>query len=399
MRSMDPYQVLGVDKSADKGSIKKAYYKKAKQYHPDTVTDGNKEEAQKKFAEINNAYEVLSDESKRAQYDQFGHMPDDMGGMGGQGFDPSQFQGMEDIFEMFGFGGQQGGRQQPTRGADIHMVLRLPFMDAVNGCVRELKINTKVECGDCGGLGDQKSSSKCSHCKGRGWRTRRHAFFEVQEECSACNGLGTDPCRGCRGTGTKLKTQKVEVKIPAGVDESTTLRIASRGHTGDRGGKRGNLHLQLKVDAHRHFKRVGADIYFTAAIPFTRAILGGTVTVPSLKGEAIVKVPAGCQVGHVLSMREKGIKYPNQNKYGNQYVKFDIQLPKELTPEQQELMRQLSYTLDPDAAAARDATAAAAAQATSSSATDDNSTEADKDSTDASEKAGDGKKKKKGWFS
>ncbi|TMW64211.1 hypothetical protein Poli38472_012833 [Pythium oligandrum] len=344
----DYYDVLGVSRDADKNEIKKKYYQLAKKYHPDT----NKEDpdAAKKFAEATEAWEVLGNEEKRQKYDTFGHAGvDENGGYG----DASDFQGFEDIFggfaSMFGeqaFGGRgRRGANQPQRGADIQVNVNLNFMEAVNGTTRDLHITANEECGTCNGSGAKPGTKKqtCRQCNGSGVEIMQQGFFAVETPCRRCRGSGSiieSPCGTCRGKGQVKKPRTVEVKIPEGVDQGMNLRLAHQGEPGVNGGPSGHLYVGINVQPDPFFKRRKTDVYIDVPISIAQAVLGGHVVVPTLSGEVELKIPKGTQPDTVLQMRGKGIKELNSSRRGSQMVNLQVQVPKALSPRQQELMEE-----------------------------------------------------------
>eukprot|EP00808_Paulinella_micropora_P001980 g75162.t1 len=345
----DYYETLGVTKSASQDEIKKAYFKLAKKWHPD-ANKGNKD-AEKKFAEISNAYDVLKDEKKREKYDMFGHEGENleenpfsgMGGQGGMGMDAEEV--LREFFGdgggPFGMGGGRSARKRPQRGQDLQITIPLSFMEAVNGTSRVVKVQRRKSCEKCDGSGEQPGT-QCKVCNGKGFRARRQGFFEVQEVCGACQGRGSNACTSCFGAGLVPDSAEVKITVPAGVDYDTNLRLIGQGHAGAHKGTPGHLWIKFKIEPSNVFHRVGADIYVTAPISFTTAALGGHVMVPTLSGEAKVKVTPGTQSGDKRAMRSKGIPVVNRPKsFGDQYVTFHVEVPKTLTKEQTALLEQL----------------------------------------------------------
>ncbi|CAI5734527.1 unnamed protein product [Hyaloperonospora brassicae] len=311
----DFYDVLGVARNASKNEIKKKYYQLAKKHHPDT----NKAdpEAAKKFAEATEAWEILGDDDKRQKYDAYGHAGVD----------------------------EQGGANQPQRGADIQVDLTLSFMEAVKGTMRDLNITTNVECDTCDGSGAKPGTKAktCPACNGSGVQIMQQGFFAVESPCRRCRGEGTiieSPCGTCYGKGTVKKPRTVEVKIPEGVDQGMNLRLANQGEPGQRGGPAGHLYVGIHVLPDPFFKRRKTDVYVDVPISVAQAVLGGTVVVPTLTGEVEMKIPRGTQPETVLQMRGKGIKELNSNRRGSQLVNLQVCVPKSLSPRQEELMQE-----------------------------------------------------------
>ena len=354
----DYYEVLGVGKSADEKEIKKAYRKLAMQYHPDRNPDNK--EAEEKFKEINEAYEVLSDETKRRNYDQFGHEGVNGQGFGGQGFGGGFGSGgFEDIFgDIFGdmFGGGFGGsgrqrRRGPERGADIRQNITIDFEEAAFGKKASIKINRSEECDKCSGTGSKPGTSKktCPTCNGAGEvRTvQRTPFGNIASSrpCGTCGGEGEiieSPCDKCHGTGSTRKVKTIEVDIPAGIDGGQMKKLAGQGEVGTKGGPRGDLYIVVNIRNHSLFTRDGYDVYLEMPISFSQVALGGEIEVPTLDGKVVYNVPAGTQTGTVFRLREKGIKKLRGNTRGDQYVKVVVETPKNLTDRQKELLRELA---------------------------------------------------------
>ena len=356
----DYYEVLGVSKDADAKEIKKAYRKLAMKYHPDK-NPGDKA-AEEKFKEINEAYEVLSDEEKRSTYDRFGH--DGLNGQagfgGGQGFGgfggSGGFGGFEDIFgDIFGsgfggFGGSGGSsrRRGPRRGADIRQSVTIKFEEAAFGKKIKVKINRSEECDECHGSGAKPGTTKktCPTCHGSGTvqSVQRTPFGNIasQRTCSTCNGDGEineSPCNKCHGKGSVRKTKTIEVDIPAGIDDGQMIKLSGQGEVGEKGGPRGDLYIVVNVQKHEIFTREGYDVYIEMPIRFTQAALGDKLEVPTLDGKVSYNLPEGTQTGTVFRLREKGIPKLRSNSRGDQYVKVIIDTPKKLNDEQKELLR------------------------------------------------------------
>ena len=358
MAKRDYYEVLGVDKGADAQTLKKAYRKLAMQYHPDRNPDNP--EAEAKFKEINEAYEVLSDDTKRANYDQFGHDgPQGFGGAGGfGGFGGFGGGGVEDIFDMFGdmFGGGYGGssrprRRGPERGADIRQDITITFEEAAFGVKKSIKINRTEECSECNGSGAKSGTSKktCPTCNGAGEvRTaQRTPFGNIMSTrvCSTCQGDGEvleSPCPKCNGQGKTRKVKTIEIDIPAGIDNDQMIKLSNQGDVGSKGGPRGDLYVAVRVMPHTLFTRDGFDIYFEMPITFAQAALGDEVEIPTLHGNVIYNIPEGTQTGTVFRLREKGIQKMRSNSKGDQYVKVIVDTPKKLNDKQKQLLKEFA---------------------------------------------------------
>ncbi len=354
----DYYETLGVGKGAGDDEIKKAYRQMAKKYHPD-MNPGDAE-AEKKFKEVNEAYEVLSDSEKRAKYDQYGHAAFDpsSGFGGGGGFGGFDFD-MGDIFSSFFGGGFGGGRSQsranaPIAGDDIGVRVVLSFEEAAFGCKREVSFARVQRCGDCSGSGAKKGTSpeKCTKCGGRGTVTvqQRTAFGMMQstKACPDCNGTGKiikTPCENCRGKGYVKITKKLEVTIPAGIDDGQRIALRDQGNEGRNGGPNGDLIIQVSVRPHAIFERDGNDIYCEVPVTFAEAALGATIKIPTLDGQMDYEIPEGTQTGTVFTIKQKGINAVNSRSRGNLYVKVVVETPKNLSAEQKKLLRQFADSL------------------------------------------------------
>ena len=354
----DYYDVLGVDKSADATAIKKAYRKLAMKYHPDK-NPGDKE-AEEKFKEINEAYEVLSDETKRRNYDQFGHEGVNGQGFGGAGgFGGQGFGGFDDIFgdifgDMFGGGFSGGSRQRrrgPERGADIKQRVNISFEEAAFGKKVQVKINRSEECDQGHGSGAKPGTSKktCPTCHGSGQvqSVQRTPFGNIASTrtCSTCNGEGEvidSPCSKCHGKGSIRKTKTIEVDIPAGIDNGQMIKLGGQGELGTRGGPRGDLYIEVNVQSHPLFTRDGYDVYLEMPITFAQATLGDKIQVPTLDGKVEYEVPEGTQTGTVFRLKGKGIPKLKSDVRGDQYVKVTVEIPKKLNEKQKELVREFA---------------------------------------------------------
>ena len=353
----DYYETLGISKGASDDEIKRAYRQMAKKYHPDMNPDNK--EAEQKFKEVNEAYEVLSDADKKAKYDQYGHAAFEQGGgFGGGGFGGFDFD-MGDIFSSFfgGFGG--GGRSQsransPQAGDDIGVRVVLSFEEAAFGCKKEVSYARVQKCADCSGTGAKKGTSpeKCTKCGGRGTVTvqQRTAFGVMQstKACPDCGGTGKiikTPCENCRGKGYVKITKKLEVTIPAGIDDGQRIALRGQGNEGRNGGPAGDLIIQVSVRPHAIFERDGNDIYCEVPISFAEAALGATIKIPTLEGQMDYDIPEGTQTGAVFTIKQKGINAVNSRSKGNLYVKVIVETPRSLNSEQKKLLRQFADSL------------------------------------------------------
>jgi molecular chaperone DnaJ len=357
----DYYEILGVDRGASDTELKKAYRNLAKKYHPD-INPGNKE-AEVKFKEINEAYEVLSDPQKRQQYDRFGHAGMDGSGFGGfGGFGGFDF-GFDDLFEGF-FGSSPFGssrrRQKtgPKRGADLKYTLEISFNEAVFGANKEIRVSRFQACNNCGGTGAKPGTSPqtCKHCNGTG--QIRHAqatpFGQMinMRTCDVCRGEGTiiaHPCEDCNGSGRQQKTSKIDIEIPAGIDNGQTISLRGEGEPGIKGGPPGDLYVNIRVQPHPIFIRDGYDIICEIPVTFTQAALGAELDIPTLEGTMKYGIPEGTQTGTVFRLRNKGIKHLRSNAKGDQFIKVNVEVPKRLTAKQKELLRQFAEISGDDA--------------------------------------------------
>jgi len=356
----DYYEVLGVSKGASDDELKKAYRQVAKKYHPD-MNPGDKE-AEAKFKEASEAYGVLSDPEKRRQYDQFGHAAFEQGGMGSGGFD---FTGdMSDLFGNFGdiFGdlfGMGGGRSRnnngPMKGSNVRAGIRIKFEEAVFGTKKELDLNLKEECKTCHGSGAKPGSAPetCSKCGGRGQVVyRQQTLFGMSQSvqaCPDCRGTGKiikERCTDCRGEGYISVRKKIEVDIPAGIDNGQSIRLRGQGEPGVRGGERGDLLVEVSVSASPNFKRQDMDIYSTVPLNFVTAALGGDIRISTVDGDVLYTVAPGTQTDTKVRLRGKGVpSIRNKQVRGDHYVTLVVQVPTKLTSEQKELLRQFDTSL------------------------------------------------------
>lgn len=356
----DYYEVLGVDKSASDDEIKKAYRKAAKKYHPDLNPDNK--EAEEKFKEANEAYEVLSDSEKKARYDQFGHAGVDPnygagGGAYGGGFGGMDFD-LGDIFGSIfgngfggGFGGGRANPNAPQRGSDTQASVTISFEEAAKGCKRSVDTMRIETCEECHGSGCQSGHSPktCPECNGRGQVTvqQRTPFGVIQSSkpCSRCNGRGTiieNPCKKCNGAGRVRKSAKLDINIPAGIDDRQILTVRGQGNKGANGGPAGDLNIVVNVRPHPIFERDGYNVWCDVHLTFMQVALGCTIQVPTLDGKVEYNVPAGTQPGDIFKLRGRGIQNRSGMGKGDQLVRIIVDVPKKLTDKQEELLRQLA---------------------------------------------------------
>jgi molecular chaperone DnaJ len=347
----DYYEVLGVGRTTSADEIKKAYRRLARKYHPDVSQEP---EAEARFKEINEAYEVLSDQQKRAAYDRFGHA----GTQGFAGFEG--FGGFRDPFEIFeeffgasfGMGGRSRTRRGPRRGADLRYDLEIQFEEAVFGVEKEIEIPRQQTCPRCQGSGAEPGSSpiRCPDCNGTGEVRRQAGFFVNIITCPRCQGEGevvTSQCTQCRGRKRVTESRHLSLKIPAGVDDGTQIRLASEGEDGVNGGPPGNLYVVLRVKPHRYFRRMDHNIHLELAINVAQAALGDEVEVPTVEGDLEkLTVPAGIQTGETIRMRGKGVPYLRRDGRGDQVVTIQVLTPTNLNEDQRQLLTELGKTLD-----------------------------------------------------
>eukprot|EP00298_Acanthocystis_sp_HF-20_P015325 c21102_g1_i1.p1 GENE.c21102_g1_i1~~c21102_g1_i1.p1 ORF type:complete len:436 (+),score=195.17 c21102_g1_i1:31-1338(+) len=341
----DYYEILGVPKGADEGEIKKAYYKLAKKYHPDQNPDNK--DAAKTFAEINEAYDVLKTPEKRQLYDQYGH--DAANGMGAGGPGGAGFEGFdaENIFkDFFGFGRNSGAsRNSGHQGVDINTEMTISFEEAVFGATKDIKINRPELCVTCNGEGDQPGTRKsCPKCKGTGRQSVRNGFFIMETLCGTCSGTGktSTPCSPCKGEGYVPQLKELQIKIPAGVNEGTRIRLGGQGQPGTKGQRAGDLFVSIKVKNHEFFTRDDYNLHVDVPIRLSDAVLGTTITVPTLTGSQKIKLDPGTQHGDTKTLYGQGVKKLGGSGSGNIYVHIHVSIPKSLTPQQQEQIKQFS---------------------------------------------------------
>lgn len=355
----DYYEVLGVDKNADKKTIKKAYRKLAMKYHPDV---NHEEGAEEKFKELSEAYGVLSDDEKRKRYDQFGHAG--MDGFSqedifnninfedifnGFGFGGGSQGGFGSIFDLFGFGGESSGPS--GRGQDISQIVELTLEEVASGVSKDLDVRHKKKCPKCNGTRAEPGSSvkTCPQCNGAGQvkqvQNTPLGQFATVSKCPQCNGEGQHvekPCTECHGSGLKTTTNKISINIPAGVETGTKLHVSGEGDDGIRGAPSGDLYVTIKVLKHDLFRREGQDLFYDLPISYVQACLGDSVDVPTIDGEASLNIPAGTQSGSTFKLRGEGIKSLNWSGKGNLYVKVQVVVPKKLSAKQKEVLKEFA---------------------------------------------------------
>ena len=355
----DYYEVLGVDRNATEDEIKKAYRQTAKKYHPD-LHPGDKQ-AEEKFKEANEAYEVLSDAEKKARYDQFGHAGVDPNYGAGQGGYGAGFGGMDfdlgDIFSSFfggGFGGGRSNPNAPQRGSDTQASVTISFEEAAKGCKRTVETMKIDVCDECHGNGCAAGSSPktCPECHGSGHVTAQQrtpfGVIQTQKTCSRCNGRGTvidNPCRKCHGAGRVRKPSSIEISIPAGIDDRQVINARGQGNKGVNGGPAGDLRVVVNVRPHPIFERDGYNVWVEMHISYPEAILGCELEVPTLDGKVKYNVPAGTQSGDVFKLRNKGIQTLNNRGRGDELVRVIVDIPKKVTEKQKQLILELSKEL------------------------------------------------------
>jgi len=359
MAKRDYYEVLGVEKSASDDDIKKAYRKLAMKYHPDRNPDNK--DAEERFKEVKEAYEMLSDTQKRAAYDQYGHAGVDpnMGGMGGAG--PQGFGGFADAFgdifgDIFGQGagaaGARGTRGGPQmyRGGDLRYSMEITLEQAAHGYSTQIRVPGWSTCDPCHGSGAKAGSKPetCPTCHGSGSMRVSQGFFSIQQTCPKCHGTGSyipDPCPNCHGTGKVKETKTLEVKIPAGIDDGMRVRLNGNGEPGLNGGPPGDLYVEIHIKPHAVFVREGDDLHCQMPIPFTTAALGGDIEVPTLAGRVTFPITEGTQSGKTFRLRGKGVKGLRSSIPGDLYVHVQVETPVKLTDEQRTMLRQFEKSL------------------------------------------------------
>lgn len=351
MSKRDYYEALGVSRNAGEKEIKKAYRRMAMKFHPDRNT-GDKE-AEEKFKEVNEAFEILSDPQKRAAYDQYGHAGVDPGMRSGAG--AGGFGDFNDVFgDVFGdiFGGAGGrGHSSVQRGADLRYSMELDLEDAIRGATRTIRIPTLVECNTCHGSGARKGSSPttCTTCAGHGQVRMQQGFFTIQQTCPECRGSGQvvkDPCPDCHGEGRIREYKTLSVKVPAGVDTGDRIRLSGEGEAGVNGGPAGDLYVQMQVREHQIFQRDGKHLYCEVPISIIDAALGGELEVPTLDGKVKLKIPAETQTGKMFRMRGKGVPSVRGRGVGDLICKVAVETPVNLTSHQKDLLQQLQKSFE-----------------------------------------------------
>ena len=347
MAKQDFYATLGVGKDASAEDLKKAYRKFAMQYHPDRNPGDHSAEA--RFKEINEAYDILKDDQKRAAYDRFGHAAFENGGGGPAGFDFGGGGGLGDIFDqMFGdFAGGRGRGRGPRGGADLRASVEISMSDAFAGSKVQLRVPTRVACEACAGTGSETketTANTCTTCNGAGKVRAQQGFFLVERSCPTCGGTGRvirNPCRICAGAGTVQRERSLQVAIPAGVEDGTRIRLPGEGEAGGPGAPPGDLYVHVAIRAHPIFQRDGANIFCRVPLRMTQAALGGDVEVPAIDGsKARVKIPAGTQTGEQFRLRGKGFSVLRSAQRGDMYIQVAVETPQHLTKRQRELLEE-----------------------------------------------------------
>jgi molecular chaperone DnaJ len=343
----DYYEILGVQRDASEQDLKQAYRRLAIKYHPDK-NPGDKE-AEERFKEIAEAYQVLSTPDLRARYDRFGHAGVGSGAGAGAGFGQG-FPGIDDLFDMFGFGdilGQSGRRRGPRRGSDLRYDIQISLEEAATGLKTKIRVPRLETCDACSGSGAAPGTqpTKCSTCNGSGQVRYQQGFFSVSRTCSTCRGAGKvirDACRECRGEGRVEKERKLEIKIPAGVDTGSRLRIAGEGESGEPGASAGDLYVVIHVQDHEFFERRDSNLYCSVPISFTQATLGADIIVSTLDGEETLHIPEGTQTGKVFRIKGKGMPVLGGRGRGDQFVAVTVVTPTSLSREQRRLVEELA---------------------------------------------------------
>jgi molecular chaperone DnaJ len=351
MAKRDYYDILGVKRGASETELKSAFRRLAKEHHPDRNPGDSS--AEQKFKEINEAYEVLKDQQKRAAYDQFGHAAFEGNSRGPGGFGPDFSSSMSDIFDdLFGefMGGRRGGggrqRSARERGADLRYNMEITLGEAFNGKQAQIRVPTSVTCETCSGSGARAGSkpTTCATCGGHGKVRASQGFFTIERTCPSCQGRGEtidDPCPTCHGQGRVTKERTLAVSIPQGVEDGTRIRLAGEGEAGQRGGPTGDLYIFLSIKPHEFFQRDGADIFCRVPISMTTAALGGHVDVPTVDGNRVrMPVPSGTETGKQFRLKSKGMPVLRSKVLGDMYIQVEVETPKALTRRQRELLEE-----------------------------------------------------------
>ncbi len=357
MSPRDLYEILGVSRGASAEEIRKAYRKIAMAHHPDRHdadgSEADRKRSEEYFKEASSAYAVLSDPEQRARYDRHGHAGLGQGPRGGQGF-----QSVEDIFSAFSdifgdsmFGGAFGGRGGPSRGSHLQCEVGISLEEAASGVTRTITLERPEPCDACHGLGAKpgSDSQRCPTCRGAGVVQQSAGFFMLRTTCSRCGGAGeviAHPCPACRGRGRVMAEKALELKIPAGVEDGSRMRLAAQGEPGEKGGPRGDLYCLIHVAEHPFFKREGNDLVCEVPVSFVQAALGATVEVPTLKGKGTLEVPRGTQPGEVLVLKGEGCPDLHSGRRGNLLIQVAVEIPKRLSREQEEILRQYASLAD-----------------------------------------------------
>ena len=361
MAKRDYYEVLGVSRNASTEELKKAYRKVAMKYHPDR-NQGDKQ-AENKFKEASEAFEILGDQEKRSRYDQFGHAAEGMGSSGMGGFGGAGGSGFGDVFgdifsEFFsGSGGSSTGRGE--RGSDLQYNMEISFEDAVFGSSKEIDVPRMETCDSCSGLGaeSEKDIKICNSCGGTGQQRVQQGFFSVATTCSSCGGRGktiSNPCKNCHGRTRVSKTKRIRVNIPAGVATGSRIKLTGEGEHGANGGSGGDLYIVLGVKEHSLFEREGADIFCEVPISFSQATLGTDLEVPTLEGEARLKIPSGTQTHKIFRMKNQGIAHLRGGGRGDLHVRVVVETPSKLTAKQKELLKEFDDCCEDESNPIRD---------------------------------------------
>lgn len=351
MSKRDYYETLGVPKNASNDDLRKAYRRMAMKYHPDRNPDN--QEAEEKFKEAKEAYEILSDESKREAYDRFGHAGVDASAAGADGMGGAGFADVfGDIFgDIFGGGARGGGGAQVYRGADLKYTLDISLEQAATGFDTEIRVPSWETCDTCSGSGAKAGTQPvtCSTCGGYGAVRMQQGFFSVQKTCPTCHGTGKEikePCQSCDGVGRVRRNKTLQVNIPAGIDDGMRIRSAGNGEPGMNGGPPGDLYVEIHIRPHSIFTREGEDLRCELTIPFTTAALGGEVEVPTLTGRMAMTIPEGTQTGKIFRLRGKGVRGIRSSYPGDLYCHVNVETPVRLTEEQKDLLRKFEASLD-----------------------------------------------------